>query len=219
MKPRRRDPSPVPLRSRIVSALGAERLREHPFAYHHLGQPATRWDCEIYSLYHEGVGEREAMLGARTRPYHAPRNRLQILGSVPWSPMIRNRPTVCKQLYSGVSSDPIPPNTDVVVSDPTHSVTREGEHSKSRDRTSERGAATNENKSESSWKSTAYASAKVVVDVVMESSDVFPPLKAAASGLAAILKHCDVCSAPPGPVCGTDDCSSKRWQIGKRWNR
>ena len=64
-----------------------------------------------------------------------------------------------------------------------------------------RNTATNENKSKpkSSWKSTAYASAKVVVDVVKESSDVFPPLKSVVGGLAAILKHCDVWSVSLAP--------------------
>jgi len=40
--------------------------------------------------------------------------------------------------------------------------------------------------------SAAYSSTKVVIDVVKESSDVFPPLKSVASGLAAVLKHYDV---------------------------
>ena len=40
--------------------------------------------------------------------------------------------------------------------------------------------------------SAAYSSTKVVINVVKESSDVFPPLKSVASGLAAILKHYDV---------------------------
>ena len=91
----------------------------------------------------------------------------------------------------------LPPNADTTaVSDPTQS---EGEHLKSQDRTPEQSAATNENKSKSSWKSTAYASAKVVIDVVKESSDAFPPLKSAVGGLAAILKHCDVRSVSLAP--------------------
>ena len=48
------------------------------------------------------------------------------------------------------------------------------------------------NNNESSWMSAAYSSTKVVIDVVKESSDVFPPLKSVASGLAALLKHYDV---------------------------
>ena len=48
------------------------------------------------------------------------------------------------------------------------------------------------NQNESNWMSTAYSSTKVVIDVVKESSDAFPPLKSVASGLAAILKHYDV---------------------------
>jgi len=51
-------------------------------------------------------------------------------------------------------------------------------------------SAAYENKS--NWKSTAYASAKVVIDVVKESSDVFTPLKSVAGGLSAVLKHYDV---------------------------
>ena len=48
------------------------------------------------------------------------------------------------------------------------------------------------NQNESSWMSAAYSSTKVVIDVVKESSDVFPPLKSVANGLAVVLKHYDV---------------------------
>jgi hypothetical protein len=57
------------------------------------------------------------------------------------------------------------------------------------DRILDRGAA---NEDRSSWKSTAYSSTEVVIDAVRESSDVFPPLKSVAGGLAAVLKHYDV---------------------------
>jgi hypothetical protein len=43
-----------------------------------------------------------------------------------------------------------------------------------------------------SWKSTAYATTKLAIDMVKESSDVFPPLKSVVGGLSAILQHCDV---------------------------
>ena len=46
--------------------------------------------------------------------------------------------------------------------------------------------------SEPDWKSTAYATTKLAIDLVKESSDVFPPLKSVAGGLSAILDHCDV---------------------------
>ena len=46
--------------------------------------------------------------------------------------------------------------------------------------------------SRSDLKSTAYATTKLAVDFVKESSDVFPPLKSVAGGLSAILDHCDV---------------------------
>ena len=43
-----------------------------------------------------------------------------------------------------------------------------------------------------SWRSTAYASVGLAVDVLKESSDVFTPLKSVAGGLSAILKYYDV---------------------------
>ena len=44
-------------------------------------------------------------------------------------------------------------------------------------------------------KSTAYATTRLAIQMVKESSDGFPPLKSVAGGLSAILNHCDVC--PP----------------------
>ena len=49
------------------------------------------------------------------------------------------------------------------------------------------------------WKSTAYATTKLAIDLVKESSDVFPPLKSVAGGLSAILNHCDVRFVSPKP--------------------
>ena len=46
--------------------------------------------------------------------------------------------------------------------------------------------------SKSDWKSTAYATTKLAINLVKESSDAFPPLKSVAGGLSAILNHCDV---------------------------
>ena len=58
--------------------------------------------------------------------------------------------------------------------------------------------AAHENKS--SWKSTAYSTTKLAINMVKESSDVFPPLKSVVGGLSAVLQHCDVrsiSSIPP----------------------
>ena len=44
----------------------------------------------------------------------------------------------------------------------------------------------------SDWKSTAYASAGLAIDVLKESSDAFTPLKSVVGGLSAILKYYDV---------------------------
>jgi hypothetical protein len=45
---------------------------------------------------------------------------------------------------------------------------------------------------ESNWKSTAYSTTKLAINLVKESSDAFPPLKSVVGGLSAILQHCDV---------------------------
>ena len=71
----------------------------------------------------------------------------------------------------------------------TQSVSRVDEGLKSPDRTTDGGAA---NQNKSSWISAAYSSTKVAIDMVKESSDVFPPLKSVAGCLATLLKHCDV---------------------------
>ena len=77
----------------------------------------------------------------------------------------------------------------VVVIGHTRSTPSEDKHLESSDHTFDEGAAT---QNESSWIAAAYSSTKVVIDVVKESSDVFPPLKSVAGGLAAVLKHYDV---------------------------
>jgi len=69
------------------------------------------------------------------------------------------------------------------------SIPREDKHLKSLDRTSDRGAV---NQNKLGWGSAAYSSTKVAIDVVKESSDVFPPLKSVVGGLAVVLKHYDV---------------------------
>ena len=47
------------------------------------------------------------------------------------------------------------------------------------------------------WKTTAYSTTKLAINLVRESSDVFPLLKAVAGGLSAILQHCDVRTTHP----------------------
>ena len=86
-----------------------------------------------------------------------------------------------------------PQNADNSVSDPTQAVTTKAKRPKPWDRILNRNTVTNEPKSDSNLGSTIYASTKVVVDVVKESTDVFPPLKSVMGGLSAILKHYDVC--------------------------
>jgi len=76
-------------------------------------------------------------------------------------------------------------------SDRFRSVFRTGQsgHPESSDHVDKRTAS--ENKSD--WKSTTYATTKLAINLVKESSDVFPPLKSVAGGLTAILDHCEVC--------------------------
>ena len=44
----------------------------------------------------------------------------------------------------------------------------------------------------SNWKSTAYSTTRLAINLVKESADAFPPLKSVMGGLSAILDHCDV---------------------------
>ena len=57
------------------------------------------------------------------------------------------------------------------------------------------GTAADENKSD--WKSTASASAKLVLRGVRDSADAFGPLKSVAGGLCFILENCEVWFPPP----------------------
>ena len=56
-------------------------------------------------------------------------------------------------------------------------------------------AAADENKSD--WKSTASASAKLVLRGVCNTADAFGPLKSIAGGLCFILDNCEVWFPPP----------------------
>ena len=62
------------------------------------------------------------------------------------------------------------------------------------DENAEPGAAANEKKSE--WKSTAFATAKLLLRGVRDSADAFGPLKSVAGGLCFILENCEVWSSP-----------------------
>ena len=52
------------------------------------------------------------------------------------------------------------------------------------------------NEKKSSWKSTAFATAKLLLRGVRESADAFGPLKSVAGGLCFILENCEVWSSP-----------------------
>ena len=62
------------------------------------------------------------------------------------------------------------------------------------DQNAEPTTATNEKKS--SWKSTAFATAKLLLRGVRDSADAFGPLKSVAGGLCFILENCEVWSSP-----------------------
>ena len=77
--------------------------------------------------------------------------------------------------------------------------------------------ATSEGKS--NWGSTAYATTKLAINLVKESSDAFPPLKSVAGGLSAILNHCDVHNIPLMlPAHYAYSCPSKQLPVGKQLN-
>ena len=54
-------------------------------------------------------------------------------------------------------------------------------------------------KSESNWKSTVSATAKLLLRTVKEASDAFPPLKSVAGGLWAIIENFEVWSTSRSP--------------------
>ena len=62
------------------------------------------------------------------------------------------------------------------------------------DEGAEPSAAANENKS--SWKSTAFATAKLLLRGVRDAADAFGPLKSVAGGLCFILENCEVWLPP-----------------------
>ena len=62
------------------------------------------------------------------------------------------------------------------------------------DENTEPSTATNDKKS--SWKSTALATAKLLLRGVRDSADAFGPLKSVAGGLCFILENCEACSNP-----------------------
>ena len=72
------------------------------------------------------------------------------------------------------------------------------------DKSTEPSAVTNENKS--NWKSTASASAKLVLRGVRDSADAFGPLKSVAGGLCFILENCEVRPPPPCVIYNADRC-------------
>ena len=61
------------------------------------------------------------------------------------------------------------------------------------DENAEPGAVANEKKS--SWKPTAFTTAKLLLRGVRDSADAFGPLKSVAGGLCFILENCEVWSS------------------------
>ena len=66
------------------------------------------------------------------------------------------------------------------------------------DENAEPNASANEKKS--SWKSTAFATAKLLLRGVRDSADAFGPLKSVAGGLCFILENCEVWSSPTSAI-------------------
>jgi len=89
----------------------------------------------------------------------------------------------------GPSSSLSRPGTPVVMGGDRE---REGNEPNADDKNVELSAAPAENKSD--WKSTASASAKLLLRGVRDSADAFGPLKSVAGGLCFILENCEVWS-------------------------
>jgi hypothetical protein len=91
---------------------------------------------------------------------------------------------------------------------------REGNEPNVDDKSVGPSAAPDENKSD--WKSTASASAKLVLRGVRDSADAFGPLKAVAGGLCFILENCEVRFPSPNAIHNAHLCRSVRRQTKKR---
>jgi hypothetical protein len=75
----------------------------------------------------------------------------------------------------------------------------------------------NADENKSNWKSTASATAKLLLRGVRDSADAFGPLKSVAGGLCFILENCEVRPPPPHlPYHNAYGCPSERRQISKR---
>ena len=89
---------------------------------------------------------------------------------------------------------------DNATHDPTQSVAGAGQDEQSKlPENSIKPSATDGKGSD--WKSTAYSTTKLAINLVKGSADAFSPLNSVMGTLSAILDHCDVCfiSYPPYP--------------------
>ena len=93
---------------------------------------------------------------------------------------------------------------------------QEGSGSNVEGKSVEPSAAAGENKNKSDWKSTASASAKLLLRGVRDSADAFGPLKSVASGLCFILENCEVRSPSPNATHNTHQCRSVWKRIRKQ---
>ena len=89
----------------------------------------------------------------------------------------------------------------------------EGNESNADDENVGSSVAPDENKSD--WKSTASASAKLLLRGVRDSADAFGPLKAVAGGLCFILENCEVWVSSPNATYNAHQCGSVRRQTNK----
>ena len=91
---------------------------------------------------------------------------------------------------------------------------RKGDEPNADDENVEPSATPDENRLD--WKSTASASAKLLLRGVRDSADAFGPLKSVAGGLCFILENCEVWSPSPTLPTTTHRCHSVRRQTKKR---
>jgi len=91
---------------------------------------------------------------------------------------------------------------------------REGNESNAEDENVESTATPGENKP--GWKSTASASAKLLLRGVRDSADAFPPLKSVAGGLCFILENYEVWFPSLNATHNAHRCHSVRRQTNKR---
>ena len=151
------------------------------------GRPAT----QLAVLPHS---QPDLRIGSSILPHSQPDLGTELLipsTSVPSPSQNQTLGGTCATVLRGVHLTILPCDPDNAAQDPIQEVIGTGQEKQSEPpEHAIESSAMDENGS--NWKSTAYATTKLVINLLKESADAFPPLKSAVGGLSVILDHRDV---------------------------